>query len=498
LSEVERLVDEYSSADGLDPRRRKALSDEIVDAAMRAGIAERCGLSAGMATADALTRIDAFLCDVKELSIRDGLHVLDDTELNAIVRALDGEFIEPGPAGAPSRGRSDVLPTGRNLFSVDPRAVPTKMAWANGRRAAKAILDRYASDHGEWPRAIVLDLWGSATLRTGGEELATALALLGVRPVWDDRSYRVTGVETEPIAELGRPRVDVTLRISGLFRDMFGSQLALFDSAVALVAQLQEDEYDNPLVAAAKSGSRLDRIFGPADGAFGAGVMQQIDRGEWSSQADLGASYLESSAHTYAGDGTSTGSRNAFESRVKTANAFVHIQDHREIDLLTGGDFAAHEGGFAAAAASVGNNKVSLYHGDTGALGTPRVRTLAEECARVVHGRAANPRWIDGQMRHGFRGAAEMAQSVDAAFAFAATARAVDSGGFERLYQAYLGDPAVAAFLAHENPAAIDAMRKRFEEAIARGLWRPRRNDILSTTEESPSPEKPSSREAAE
>lgn len=499
LGEVERLVDEFSSADGLDPRRRKALSDEIVDAAMRAGIAERCGLSAGMATADALTRIDAFLCDVKELSIRDGLHVLDDTELDAIVRALDGKFIEPGPAGAPSRGRSDVLPTGRNLFSVDPRAVPTKMAWANGRRSAKAILDRYASDHGEWPRAIVLDLWGSATLRTGGEELATALALLGVRPVWDKQSYRVTGVETESVAELGRPRIDVTLRISGLFRDMFGTQLAVFDSAIALVAQLPEDNGDNPLVEAAKSESRLDRIFGPADGSFGAGVMQQIDRGEWSSQADLGASYLENSAHTYGSDGTSAVAQDAFESRVKDADAFVHIQDHREIDLLTGGDFAAHEGGFAAAAASVGNNKISLYHGDTGAPETPRVRTLAEECARVVHGRAANPRWIDGQMRHGFRGAAEMAQSVDAAFAFAATAHAVDSGGFERLYQAYLGDPAVAAFLARENPAAIEAMRKRFEEAIARGLWRPRRNDVLSAAQENNGTEKPSSpREAAE
>jgi cobaltochelatase CobN len=227
--------------------------------------------------------------------------------------------------------------------------------------------------------------------------------------------------------------------------------------------------------------------------------MQQIDRGEWSSQADLGASYLESSAHTYGSDGTSGASQNAFRSRVKDADAFVHIQDHREIDLLTGGDFAAHEGGFAAAAAAVGNSKVALYHGDTGAPETPRVRTLAEECARVVHGRAANPRWIDGQMRHGFRGAAEMAQSVDAAFAFAATARAVDSGGFERLYQAYLGDPVVAAFLARENPAAIDAMRKRFEEAIARGLWRPRRNDILSAAQENSGSDKPSSSsEAAE
>jgi cobaltochelatase CobN len=322
--------------------------------------------------------------------------------------------------------------------------------------------------------------------------------LLGVRPVWDERSYRVTGIETEALAELGRPRIDVTLRISGLFRDMFGAQLSLFESAVALVAQLQEDANDNPLVKARKTEMRLDRIFGPADGGFGAGVMQLIDRGDWTRQADLGASYLESSAHVHNAGGTAGSEPHAFESRVKDADAFVHIQDHREIDLLTGGDFAAHEGGFAAAAAAVGNSKVALYHGDTGAPETPHIRTLAEECARVVHGRAANPRWIEGQMRHGFRGAAEMAQSVDAAFAFAATARTVDNGGFERLYQAYLGDPAVAAFIARENPAAIEAMRKRFQEAIARGLWHPRRNDVALTGKAEPPPDKPSSQEAAE
>ena len=488
LLDVERLVDEFSSADGLDPRRRKTLIAAIIGAAERAGIAESCGLSSDMSDADALKRIDAFLCDVKELAIRDGLHTLDETELESIIRALDGRFVEPGPAGAPSRGRSDVLPTGRNLYAVDPRAIPTQTAWVNGQRAARAILDRYLSDHGEWPRAIVLDLWGSATLRTGGEELATAMALLGVRPVWDSRSFRVTGVDTSPLAELGRPRVDVTLRISGLFRDMFTSQLTLFDQAVQLVAGLREDASDNPLAGAR---ARLDRIFGPAPGAFGAGVMSRIDRGDWREPSELGDSYLQSSSEAYRGDGSGHAAASEFKERVGAANAFVHLQDHREIDLLTGGDFAAHEGGFAAAAHAVGNANVALYHGDTGAPDTPRIRTLNEECARIVHGRAASPRWIDGQMRHGYRGAAEMASSLDAAFAFAATAAAVDSSGFERLYAAYLGDPAVAQFIQAENPAALEAMRRRFDEAIARGLWRPRRNDVFAN-------KAPSSREAAE
>ena len=479
LIDVERLVDEFSSADGLDPRRRKSLAEKIIDAALRAGIADTCGLTRGMAEADALMRIDAFLCDVKELSIRDGLHILDDTELDGIVRALDGRFIEPGPSGAPSRGRSDVLPTGRNLYTVDPRAIPTPTAWANGQRAARAILDRYVSDHGDWPRSILLDLWGSATLRTGGEELATALALLGVRPVWDSRSFRVTGVESCPLAEIGRPRVDVTLRISGLFRDMFATQLTLFEIAVGLVAALAEETADNPLSGLQRGDERLDRIFGPADGTFGAGVMTLIDSGGWTSQTDLGRSYVEASSQAYSA-GASASAAEAFTARVRDADAFVHIQDHREIDLLTGGDFAAHEGGFAAAAAAAGNTRVALYHGDTGAPETPRVRTLQEECARIIHGRAASPRWIEGQMRHGYRGAAEMASTVDAAFAFAATAHVVKSGEFERLYAAYLGDPVVAAFVARENPAALDAMRRRFDEAIARGLWQPRRNDVFA------------------
>ncbi len=360
LSEVERLVDEFSSAEGLDPRRRKVLSEQIVDAAVRAGIAERCGVEAGMPTSGALMRIDAFLCDVKELAIRDGLHVLDDTELDAIVRALDGRFIEPGPAGAPSRGRSDVLPTGRNLFSVDPRSVPTPTAWANGKRAAKAILDRYLSDHGDWPRAIVLDLWGSATLRTGGEELATALALLGVRPVWDQRSYRVVGIETEALAELDRPRVDVTLRISGLFRDMFGAQLALFDTAVALVAGLREETKDNPLRAAVQSDGRLDRIFGPAGGSSAPASCSILTVGTGRSEKNSGIPISRIRQKPIVANIRYWQNPN-FEDRVRSADAFVHVQDHSEIDLLTGGDFAAHEGGFAAAAFALGNGDVALY-----------------------------------------------------------------------------------------------------------------------------------------
>jgi cobaltochelatase CobN len=475
LREIERLIDEYSAADGLDKKRRDRLARDILDAVAAGGLEAACGIGPEMTEAEALMRVDAFLCDVKALAIRDGLHVLDGTELDAIGRALDGAFIEPGPSGAPSRGRADVLPTGRNLYSVDPRTIPTPLACENGARMADAIVARYVEDHGEWPRAMVLDLWGSQTMRTGGEEIGTALALLGVKPVWDYSSFRVTGFEIVPLWKLNRPRVDVTLRISGLLRDMFPAQLTFFHAAVQQVAALDEPAEQNPL---RRQLGEVYRIFGAADGAYGAGVSHRIDAGDWQTLADLGESYLAASSTAFTGEGEGVVARAEFECRVRTAEGFVHVQDHRETDILSSLDFAAHEGGFAAAASLLGNEKAAVYHADAAAPQAPRVRSLAAEAARVLHGRALSGRWLEGQMRHGFRGAAEIAGTVDSAFAFAATSDAIGSAELEHLYEAYLADPAVAGFLARENGAALEAIRSRFKEAIARSLWRPRRNDL--------------------
>ena len=480
LKNIERAVDEFSAAQGLDPRRRQALARDIVGSAGRAGLSADLNLSADTEPCDAIARIDAFLCDVKEMSIRDGLHVFGQTmvsddpliaacgnaEMSALMAALDGRFVPPGPSGAPSRGRRDVLPTGRNLTTIDARGVPTQTAVNHGKLAAAAILARHLEDHGEYPKSIVMDLWGSATLRTGGEELATALHLIGVRPVWDHGSFRLTGFETLAPAELGRPRVDVTLRISGLFRDMFPMQLGLFDAAVRKVAGLDELPEENPLV---RSRSALDRIFGAAPGSYGAGVTDAIDSGDWQSRTDLGRSYLAATSTAYRSEAVSA--PGDFATRLAAADAFVHVHDHKEADILSSADYAAHQGGAAAAAPGLPS-----YHIDTANPAAPKARTLPEEAARVIHGRAASPRWIAGMMRHGFRGAAELTATVDNSFAFAATAGAVTSAQFDRLYEAYLGDPAVAAFLATANPAAEAAMRRRFEEAMRRGLWQPRSN----------------------
>ncbi|HXO02840.1 MAG TPA: cobaltochelatase subunit CobN, partial [Stellaceae bacterium] len=388
-----------------------------------------------------------------------------------LLRALGGQFVPPGPAGAPARGRLDVLPTGRNLYAIDPRSAPTRNAWEIGRRAAEEICKRYAQDHGEWPKRIVLDLWGSATMRTGGDDLAQAFALIGCRPTWDVASTRVNGFEVLPLALVGRPRVDVTLRISGLFRDIFPSQIALFSAAVRAVAALDESAEDNPL-AGLKGAAR---IFGAAPGAYGVGLGARIARGEWAERSELAEAYLAATSHAYEGEAEAREAAAEFRARVAGAEAFVHAQDLPGQDALDADAFAEHEGGFAAAAAETGAHP-ALYHLDSTIPGAPKIRTLGQEIARSLRGRAANPRWLQGQMRHGHRGAAEIAQSLDNLYCFAALTDAVASAQFDLMFDATLGDDSVRAFLVNANRRAACHMAGVFEEAAKRGFWLSRRN----------------------
>lgn len=513
--EVERLIDEYAAADGLDPRRLKWLRREIIARAAETGLAADCGITPSMGDEDALARLDAFLCDVKDLQIRDGLHVFGAPagdrsalvdllcrntglardaiealldagaagERRGLLAALDGRFVPPGPAGAPTRGRLDVLPTGRNLTTIDPRAVPTRAAHAIGQRAARELCRRHLQDQGEPLRSVVIDLWGSSTLRTGGDDIAQALALMGVAPVWDQGSNRVNGFEILPIARLEGPRVDVTLKISGLFRDVFATQIALFDEAARAVAALDEEDDWNPLAAARRAGeARLLRVFGAAPMAYGPGVADLIAGGDWGTRADLGRDYLAAGGYAYGVGVDGEAAHAAFEARVATADAFWHGQDHQEIDLLDAPTFAAAEGGFAAALAALGR-KAALYHADLSDPLAPKVRTLAEEVARIVRGRATHPAWIAGMMRHGYQGAGELANAVDSLFAFAATAGVVTDAAFDALHAAYLEDEAVRAFLDRDNPAAAAAIRARFAEALSRGLWTTRRNSVARSLE---------------
>jgi cobaltochelatase CobN len=608
LAELERLVDEYYAASGSDPRRVKLLRAQILELVRSTGLDRDCGILAGETDEAALGKLDGYLCELKEMQIRDGLHVfgrapegeqlvdllvalarlprgnapeqasltralaqdlrlgfdplaaelgapwrgprpkalgadgawrstgdtverleflarrlvagtqvpakkwqrtravLDwieaslrpavvacgDAEIGGLLRGLDGRFVPPGPSGAPSRGRPEVLPTGRNFYSLDTRAVPTPAAWQLGWKSAQLLVERHAQEQGRYPRRLALSAWGTSNMRTGGDDVAQALALMGVRPQWERQSGRVTGFEIMPASVLGRPRVDVTLRISGFFRDAFPNLIALVDSAARAVAALDEPTESNPLAArvatdraallrkgvpAEEAERRAGyRVFGSKPGAYGAGLQALIDERGWRDDRDLAEAYLAWGSYAYGAGAEGAAEPALFRDRLKEIEAVVQNQDNREHDLLDSDDYYQFEGGLAVAVRHVAGATPVVYHNDHSRPENPRVRTLEEEVGRVVHARVVNPKWIAGAMRHGYKGGFEMAATVDYLFAFAATARAARDHHFDAVYEAYLEDAAVREFLDAHNPAARAEMAERLGEAIDRGLWRPKRN----------------------
>ncbi|MGK2740480.1 cobaltochelatase subunit CobN [Tepidicaulis sp. LMO-SS28] len=612
LKELEALVDEYYEAAMLDPRRMALLSNDILDLARSAGLDKDCGFGEDASDEEALAALDNYLCELKEMQIRDGLHVfgsapegrqkratlvallraprglgregdasilralaedlqLEDidplscemggtydgprpavleaygegiwrsngdtverleglaadlvsgafacpaswravsavlvqmrekiepalqvcgaAELAGAAKGLAGRFVEPGPSGAPTRGRPDVLPTGRNFYSVDTRAVPTDAAWRLGWESAQLLVEDFRQRQGRWPQVMALSAWGTANMRTGGDDIAQALALIGARPKWEPSTGRVTGFEVLPLAVLGRPRVDVTFRISGFFRDAFPAQIDLLDSALRAVMALEEEESENPLaaryrqeMAAEQQGGTSTReaahkaglrIFGSKPGAYGAGLQALIDERLWEERSDFAAAYLEWGSYAYGNGAEGARADAAFRQRLSRVEVVVQNQDNREHDLLDSDDYYQFQGGIASAVAHLKGEEPVLYHNDHSRPETPRIRLLEDEIGRVVRARAANPKWIEAAMRHGYKGAYEMAATVDYLFAFAASTRVVKSHHFDLLFDAYLGDEAVRDFLATHNPAAMREMAERFEEARTRGLWQAQRN----------------------
>ncbi|MCE8009617.1 cobaltochelatase subunit CobN [Aestuariivita sp.] len=489
LARLEALLDEFSNADGLDPKRRDRLQEDIRAEARALGVERDLGLERARCPAEAITRIDRFVCDVKDSQFGDGLHVwgrpepgqsaFDSapsaaSERQALLNALDGRRIEAGPSGSPYRGRLDVLPTGRNLFTTDPRSVPSRTAYGQGEVLAAELVRRHLQNEGDYPRGLIVDLWGSATMRTAGEDFAMALALLGVRPIWDEGSERVSGIEVLPIAELNRPRIDVTLRVSGLFRDVFPTLSALFSQAIRALAARDEARDWNPYAGQ----SVLARVYGPAPGSFGLGMGAML--GDYSDDARqaAGEAWLSASAWSIDGE-TITKDPEGIRARVARADSFVHLQDLPETDVLLASDYATHEAGFAAAQGVAGGN-ATLYHLDNTDPSTPKARGLQEEIARVVQARAANPDWIAGMRRHGFRGAAEIAATLEHMAAFAHLAGVVGPHLFDAYHAATLGDEDVTAFLRKENPQALEAMQARFAALYEAGLWQTRRNSVLA------------------
>jgi cobaltochelatase CobN len=439
--------------------------------------------------------------DTVENTIKPRLAASGPAEMQAFLDALDGKFIAPGPSGAPSRGRLDVLPTGRNFYSVDARAVPTPSAWELGRKSAESLVLRHLQDHGHYLRAVALSVWGTANMRTGGDDIAQALALIGARPTWAPGSLRVSGYEIIPLAKLGRPRVDVTLRISGFFRDAFPAQIALFDRAVRAIGALDEPEDDNPvaarmraealgLMASGKSdeAAALEagaRIFGSKPGTYGAGLGPLIDSNDWTDQSDLAHQAISWGQFAYGANAAGLPLQDRFRARLGGLDAVIHNQDNREHDLLDSDNYYQFEGGLSLAAETLSGHKPAAYHNDHSRPEMPKIRTLEEEISHVMRTRVVNPKWIAGVMRHGYRGAFEIIATVDFMFAFAATTGAVKTHHFDLAFEAFVEKDAVREWLIEANRFGYEELLAKFNQARQRGLWSPRSNSVFAHLESS-------------
>ncbi|MQY04766.1 hypothetical protein ACRB68_28280 [Actinomadura sp. RB68] len=579
IARLEQLLDEHANIAALDPAKLPAIRAQIWTLIQAARLDHDLGLDDRPHDAefdDFLLHVDGWLCEVKDVQIRDGLHVLgtppeggnradlvlamlrarqmwggsvslpglrealgldeesrDRNEVDAfeeqaralvlameergwapeaadeiaegavadvlrfaatevvprlarttdeigmVLHALDGGYVPAGPSGSPLRGLINVLPTGRNFYSVDPKAVPSRLAWETGRAMADSLLARYRDDTGAWPRSVGLSVWGTSAMRTSGDDVAEVLALLGVRPVWDDASRRVTGLEPIPLAELGRPRIDVTIRISGFFRDAFPHVVAMLDDAVRLAAAQEEGDDDNFVRAhvQADRASHGDerratmRVFGSRPGAYGAGILPLIDSRNWRDDSDLAEVYAVWGGYAYGRDLDGVPARGDMENAYRRISVAAKNTDTREHDIADSDDYFQYHGGMIATVRALTGQAPKAYIGDSTRPDAVRTRTLNEETSRVFRARVVNPRWLAAMRRHGYKGAFELAATVDYLFGYDATAGVVADWMYEQLARTYALDPENQRFFNESNPWALHGITERLLEAADRNMW---------------------------
>lgn len=410
-------------------------------------------------------------------------------ELDHLLHALDGGYVPAGPSGSPMRGLINVLPTGRNFYSVDPRAVPSRLAWETGQAMAESLLERYHADTGKWPRSVGLSVWGTSAMRTAGDDVAEVLALLGIRPEWDEASRRVTSLEPIPLPELGRPRIDVTVRISGFFRDAFPHVVTMLDDAVRLAARLEEPEEDNYVRAHTRRSGGDERqatmrIFGSAPGAYGAGLLPLIDSRNWRDDADLAEVYAAWGGFAYGRDLDGVAARPQMEDAYRRIAVAAKNVDTREHDIADSDDYFQYHGGMIATVRALTGRAPAAYVGDSTRPDAVRTRTLSEETSRVFRARVVNPRWLAAMRRHGYKGAFELAATVDYLFGYDATAGVMADWMYDKLTETYVLDPENQAFMAESNPWALHGIAERLLEAAERGMWEHPDPDLLRGLQE--------------
>ncbi|MFW0794786.1 cobaltochelatase subunit CobN [Gordonia sp. CPCC 205515] len=430
---------------------------------------------------DAAAGHPAAVGDVLRFAAREVVPRLRQTnrEITQVLRALDGGFIEAGPSGSPLRGLINVLPTGRNFYSVDPKAVPSRLAWETGRALADSLVERYLTDHGEHPASVGLSVWGTSAMRTSGDDIAEVLALLGVMPVWDEASRRVSDLELIDLDELGRPRIDVTVRISGFFRDAFPHVVTMLDDAVALAAHADEPDEQNFVAAhyraaVAEHGDQrraATRVFGSKPGTYGAGLLQLIDSREWRSDADLAQVYTEWGGYAYGRDLAGVPAVDDMRAAYRRIAVAAKNTDTREHDIADSDDYFQYHGGMVATVRALTGKDPDAYIGDSTRPDAVRTRTLSEETSRVFRARVVNPRWISAMQRHGYKGAFEMAATVDYLFGYDATTNVVADWMYEKLTEAYVLDEENQRFMQQSNPWALHGIAERLLEAVERDLW---------------------------
>jgi cobaltochelatase CobN len=400
-------------------------------------------------------------------------------EMDNLLRGLSGGYVPAGPSGSPTRGLINVLPTGRNFYSVDPKALPSRLSWEVGQGLADDLLRHHLEEEGRYPETVGIVVWGTAAMRTQGDDIAEILALLGVRPTWNEESLRVTGIEVIPLEELGRPRIDVTVRISGFFRDAFPNLISLMDDAVRAVASLNEPHEMNFVEKHAEEEKRdgaderrsTTRIFGSKPGAYGAGLLPLIDARNWRDDEDLAEVYAVWGGYAYGKGLDGVEDREAMESNLKRTEIAVKNVDNREHDLFDSDDYFQYHGGMIAAVRALTGRSPKGFIGDSSDPSRPRTRSLSEEARRVFRSRVANPKWIEAMQRHGYKGAFELSATVDYLFGYDATAGVVEDWMYRDVTQKYVLDERVRDFMQESNPWALRAISERLLEAAERGLW---------------------------